>query len=131
MRLTYQPSQNGQKPFARGIVLGREQQRVELFIKASSEETYTLLAFSGGQGQPVKQSRQGPYSSVEQGQAAAQAIVNELARLGFEQLPVMDLPRWEMIAQHNARALQNNRAADQSRYDFHPADVLTDPHPTK
>ncbi len=108
----------------RFIVLLRQHQRVELFIKATCGEFFSLIGLSGKKATAAQQSiRQGPYNSLAQGQAAMFAIANELKRQGFAAQPEHCLPRWELNAQAHAKQIKRHKAKNAGDFRFSPSDV--------
>ena len=125
MRLQYPgPHSHANEAKSRFVLLENKQRCVELYIKKTCEEFYSLIALSGCPTQsPEKVTRQGPYSSLAQGKAAMQAITQELLRLEFRIID-NDVGQWQMQAQNQANDISSRKAKNQLNFTFSPTDVL-------
>ncbi|WP_439135173.1 hypothetical protein [Pseudomaricurvus sp.] len=113
-----------QNPDSSIMVLENDRRwRIEMYLKANEDETYTLVAMSGIATQPAELSKlQGPYQTEEQAQAARSAIAKQLYAKGFQ--PLRQHSIWQIQAQKAIQNVRQTRKASQGDYRFHPDDVL-------
>lgn len=104
----------------RALVLLKEDRRVELYIKKVGEDTWALVALSGGQhGQPDRSGCQGPYRSVTRAEAVLRHTVGSLLGTGHQ--PCREDPViWSVFAQRLARTIRLESEASQGNYQLDP-----------
>lgn len=102
---------HGRSPL-RVLVMGRESQRLELFVKQISEQAWGLVILVGAErGQPEGQRCQGPWATQARAESALRSAAGTLMAGGYEARP-SDYAVWSVAAQRVARTL---KAVDPTR----------------
>lgn len=124
MKLRY----SGAMPETEGVLLtNRCGWRVEMFVLANNDSTWTLVALSGD-AEPLcravpRQKLQGPYEIRDQAIAARSAIALALVDQGFG-VNTADHLQWRIVAQRAVREVRRLRQAHAPDCRFDPKDVL-------
>ncbi|WP_286221459.1 hypothetical protein [Marinobacter apostichopi] len=107
---------HGREPI-RVLVMVREQQRLELFIKPLAEQAWGLVVLAGpDQGRPERQQCQGPWKTLAQAESALRRTAGALMGNGYEARP-SDYVVWSVTAQRLSRSIradQSSRATTES-----------------
>lgn len=106
------------------VVLTRGGLRIEIFVLANNDTSYTLVALSGPEDDCHQRSKlQGPYQLRDQALAARSAVVAALQDKGFV-VSGHAHSQWRLSAQRCIRAVRQLRQQHVTDCRFDPKDVL-------
>lgn len=97
--------------------------RIELFILANEDTSFSLVLLSGKNGSAADREKlQGPYELRDQAVAARSAIIQSLQAREFK-LAANEIPQWQLLAQSIIRNLRHERLNYVVDCSFDPDDV--------
>lgn len=103
----------------RALILGRDDRRVELYIKQVGDDAFALVALAGARTQhPDRTKCQGPFRSAPQAEAALRGIAGSLLSQNYQM--ERQHPIWSVQAQRLARRIREERGANVGDYQFDP-----------
>ncbi len=101
---------HGREPI-RELVMMRQQQRLELFIKPLAEQAWGLVVLAGpDQGRPERQQCQGAWKTLAHAESALRRTAGALMGNGYEARP-SDYVVWSVTAQRLSRTIQPDQGS--------------------